>query len=119
LSKAIPKSLGPIGRELWSELRAAYDFAPREQRLLLEACQTADELERLNVALRAAETVTEGSTGQAKPHPLFAEVRRHRVALAALVRQLEPPVSLSQMSAESEAGRHAAAGRWRGLRVNH
>ena len=48
--------------------------------MLEQACRTADELDRLERAVRALPSlVVEGSTGQPRSHPLLAEVRAHRL----------------------------------------
>ncbi len=114
--------LGAVGNRLVDEMKAAYEFNAAEERLLLEAPRTADELEDMQKALTKAKVVVRGSTGQDKAHPLFEEVRRHRAALAALVKQLEPTRE-SRGAEVSEAARAAAVARWqkRGgeLRVAH
>ena len=65
---------------------------PAEISILAEACRTADELSRLERAVRALPSlVTVGSVGQEKAHPLLEEVRWHRVLLERLVASLALP----------------------------
>jgi hypothetical protein len=53
--------------------------------MLGQACRTADELDRLEKAVRQlSELTVRGSTGQPKAHPLLEEVRRHRLLLERL-----------------------------------
>jgi hypothetical protein len=61
-------------------------LTPAELANLAEACRTADELDRLEKAVRALpELTTTGSAGKLKPHPLLAELRAHRMLLGRLV----------------------------------
>jgi hypothetical protein len=73
-----PTGLRPPGRKLWTAVAARYVLTAAETEMLGQACRTADELDRLEKAVRALpELTTTGSTGQIKPHPLLAEVRAH------------------------------------------
>jgi hypothetical protein len=87
MNKPAPEHLAAAGREVWVQMQAAYLLDPNEERLLLEACRTADELERLQAALRKAKTLAAGSMGQAKANPLFAELRLHRATRASTRRR--------------------------------
>ncbi len=98
-----PSGLGSSGRKLWQSVTAAYAMREDERHALIAACRTLDEIERLESALRDTPTVVEGSQGQPRPNPLFAEVRAHRLAL----RQLLGAVGLD----DAEADRHAGAAR--------
>jgi hypothetical protein len=84
--------------------------------MLGQACRTADELDRLERAVRAlSDLVTTGSTGQLKPHPLLEEVRRHRLLLERLATALNLPDESEEVGtrASSRHARRAAEGRWR------
>jgi hypothetical protein len=96
-------------------------LTPGERALLVEACRTADELGRLEKAVRALPELTvEGSTGQPRAHPLFAEVRAHRQ----LLERLTSALALPDVDEEVGAGRaqkhakRAAAVRWRSRKEN-
>ena len=82
---------------------------------LAEACRTADELDRLEKAVRALpELVVSGSTGQPRPHPLLEEVRRHRQLLERLTIALALP-SVDEKEGVTASQRHArraAVARW-------
>jgi hypothetical protein len=66
--------------QLWVSVAEKYVLTPAELEMLGKACRTADELDRLERAVRALPELTvPGSMGQPKPHPLLAEVRAHRL----------------------------------------
>ena len=73
-----PTGLKAPGRRLWVSVADRYVLTSAEVEMLGQACRTADELDRLERAVRVLpELTTTGSTGQLKPHPLLAEVRAH------------------------------------------
>src|SRR5215213_9305237 len=84
--------------------------------MLGQACRTADELDRLERAVRALpELTTTGSTGQLKPHPLLNEVRAHRLLLERLTTALALPDEdeESGMRPGQKHAQRAARGRWK------
>jgi hypothetical protein len=82
---------------------------------LRQAVRTADELDRLERAVRKLPELTvRGSTGQPRAHPLLAEVRSHRLLLERLCGSLNLPDE-DQVSGLRPAARHAqkaARARW-------
>jgi hypothetical protein len=83
--------------------------------MLEQAARTADELDRLEKAVRKLpELVTTGSTGQLKPHPLLAEVRAHRLLLERLTGALNLPDDDQEVGLRpgQKHARRAAQGRW-------
>ena len=115
-----PASLGDAGRALWRGIRAKWALRPDENRLLLEACRCADEIERLTVALADSDPVVVGSRGQPRPSPLLGELRQHRIVLGRLLAQLGLKEADAQASSSgsgfglerSAAGRSLALQRW-------
>ena len=86
-----------------------------ELAVLEQACRTADELQRLEKAVRSLpELITTGSTGQPKPHPLLAEACAHRLLLERLVGALALPDKgeESGMRPGQKHAQRAARGRW-------
>jgi hypothetical protein len=80
-----PSGLKAPGRKLWAAVINKYVLTSAEVAMLEQAAHTADELDRLERAVRKlSDLVTTGSTGQLKPHPLLAEVRAHRMLLERL-----------------------------------
>lgn len=87
-----PTGLKAAGRRLWTEVTGPYVLTPAELAMLEQACRTADELDRLERAVRALpDLTTTGSTGQLRPHPLLAELRAHRQLLERLTAALNLP----------------------------
>src|SRR5215217_4265082 len=87
-----PTGLKAPGRRLWDAVVGPYILTPAEMLILREACRTADELDRLEKALRELnDLVVSGSTGQPRAHPLLEEVRAHRVLVDKLVNSLNLP----------------------------
>jgi hypothetical protein len=97
---------------LWSAATEQYEFDAAEMELLLAACRLVDQLDRLTVALAAAEPMVAGSTGQPRAHPLFDEVRKHSETLAKVVGALAFPKD-GKARSSSELGQAAALARWK------
>src|SRR5215211_5221664 len=110
-----PSGLKAPGRRLWTAVAGLYILTASEVEMLRQACRTADELDRLEAAVRELpELTTTGSTGQLKPHPLLAEVRAHRTLLERLTTALALP-NVDQEAGATAAQRHArkaAVARW-------
>lgn len=109
-----PAGLGAAGRKLWREVLADFELPPDGLALLVQACRTVDELERLREALANAEVMTTGSQGQPVTSPLFAEARAHRATLAKLIAQLALPDEddVTPLTVTQERARKAAQTRW-------
>jgi hypothetical protein len=87
-----PTGLRAPGKRLWAAVTSNYVLTPTELETLRQACGTADEVNRLEKALKSLEDLTVlGSTGQEKGHPLLAELRAHRVLLDRLMASLNIP----------------------------
>lgn len=83
-----PAGLGRAGSALWSAVTTEYELEPHEERLLLEMCRTADQLDALAVVV-GREGVMDPQTGRA--HPALAEARQQRIAYARLSAALRLP----------------------------
>lgn len=110
-----PKALGEQGRALWRKVVGVYELRADELAALEGACRTRDELVRMEEALAGiTDVVVEGSKGQLRAHPLFAEVRYHRRTLALQL----AACGLAEVDGEvvgmdrSNAGRALARTRW-------
>jgi hypothetical protein len=111
-----PAGLKAPGKRLWSAVAGLYVLTPAEVEMLGQACRTADELDRLERAVRALpDLTTTGSTGQPRAHPLLEEVRRHRLLLERLTGALNLPDEDEEVGLRpgQKHGRRAINARWR------
>jgi len=112
-----PSGLKAPGRKLWLSVADRYVLTAAEVEMLGQACRTADELDRLERAVRQlSELTVRGSTGQPKAHPLLEEVRRHRVLLERLTGALCLPDEDQEVGLRpgQKHGRRAIQARWKG-----
>src|SRR5215203_588347 len=112
-----PSGLKASGKRLWLSVFDRYVLTAADVEMLGQACRTADELDRLERAVRALpELTTAGSTGQIKPHPLLAEVRAHRLLLERLTGALNLPDEDEEVGLRpgQKHGRRAIQARWEG-----
>jgi hypothetical protein len=112
-----PAGLKAPGRQLWLSVAERYVLTAAEVEMLGQACRTADELDRLERAVRQLSDLTVvGSTGQPKAHPLLEEVRRHRLLLERLTGALNLPDEDEEVGLRpgQKHGRRAIQARWRG-----
>ena len=112
-----PSGLKAPGRKLWLSVADRYVLTAAEVEMLGQACRTADELDRLERAVRQlSELTVRGSTGQPKAHPLLEEVRRHRVLLERLTGALCLPDADQEVGLRpgQKHGRRAIQARWKG-----
>jgi plasmid stabilization system protein ParE len=80
-----PTGLRAPGKALWAAVVGKYVLTAGELEVLRQAARTADEVDRLERAVRALpDFATIGSTGQPRAHPLLSEVRAHRQLLERL-----------------------------------
>jgi hypothetical protein len=110
-----PPGLKASGKRLWAAVATKYVLTPAELEMLGQACRTADELDRLERAVRQlSELTVRGSTGQPKAHPLLEEVRRHRVLLERLTGALCLPNEdeAAGRSPSQKHGQKAINARW-------
>jgi hypothetical protein len=114
-----PDGLGASGQQLWNAVTTPYVLMPTEVTILVECCRTADELDRLERAVRELpELTTRGSTGQLRPHPLLNEVRAHRQLLERLTEALNLPDDTQLIGDRAGSRRTRAATRARWNRQN-
>jgi hypothetical protein len=82
---------GLHGRRLWRAVRESWDLDPVETATLTLACHKLDLVERIRVALDAADIVVEGSRGQQRVHPLANGLALQEDQLRLLFGQLKLP----------------------------
>jgi hypothetical protein len=111
-----PDGLDASGLQLWDAVVGPYVLTPSEISILEQACRTADELDRLQRAVRELpDLVVKGHAGQPRSHPLLSEIRNHRALLEKLCGSLALPNDDQQQTGLTPASRHAqraARARW-------
>lgn len=110
-----PEHLQRAGRKLWKAVLTTFELRPDELLLLEAGCRLADQVATLEAELADAPVMVEGSKGQDRPHPLYAEIRAHRLAVARILAQLGLADAIDADGAtRSSAGRRMARARWSG-----
>ena len=115
-----PSSLGRSGRALWRQVVDAYTLEAHEERLLAQACATADTIDQLHAVINEEGVTSVGSTGQPVVHPAVQECRQQRLALARLLGAIALPdvdggrTTLTGHQARSRAGHRT---RWANVRA--
>src|SRR5687767_6579419 len=115
-----PTGLRAPGKALWAAVVGKYVLTAGELEVLRQAVRTADEVDRLEHAVRdLPDFVTIGSTGQPRAHPLLSEVRAHRQLLERLCGSLNLPDDDQAVGlrGSSRHAQKAARGRWDDNRV--
>jgi hypothetical protein len=90
-----------------------------EQRILRDACCTADDLAAIEAALETAAVMVKGSMGQPVVNQLYAEARKARALIATLLGRLrlDDPEAAGKgrgSATTSTSARAAAQVRWLG-----
>ncbi|MFJ6500869.1 hypothetical protein [Streptomyces virginiae] len=86
-----PDGLDESGSRLWDSVAVGFDLDVHEQLLLLQACRTADLLDRLaEAAARGRLTVT-NAKGEEVTNPVITEHRQQSLVLARLLASLRMP----------------------------
>ncbi|OEV03818.1 hypothetical protein AN219_37715 [Streptomyces nanshensis] len=86
-----PKELGTSGTRLWDDVMDAQQLDVHEELLLLQACRTADLLDRLSTAASKAELTVTNPKGDRVSNPLVTEHRQQSLVLARLLASLRMP----------------------------
>lgn len=86
----VPKGLEYQGQKLWRSIVDEYDIDsdPDKQRILFDACKTADMLDELEKGMSGQPLTVKGSANQLVIHPLIAELRACRALLSNLLARL-------------------------------
>jgi hypothetical protein len=109
-----PAGLGARGRRFWRDTVGDFDLSDAELAVLVEACRTLDDLDRLADVVAALGPMVTGSAGQPVVNPALTEARGQRAILHRLVSalQLPDPENKPMPTAASTRGHKAAAARW-------
>ncbi len=81
----VPRGLKSAGQRLWTAVHERYGLAPHEELLLVEACRTADRLDKINADLAKPRLPDD------RRDRLYREARAQQAMLARLVASLRLP----------------------------
>jgi hypothetical protein len=88
----IPEGLSGRGEALWTSLTQQHPaMSDADKQVALEACRTADLIDRLERICLVSEPVIENERGMLVTHPAVVEVRQQRQTLKQLVAALRLP----------------------------
>ncbi|WP_373198757.1 hypothetical protein [Mycobacterium marinum] len=112
-----PRGLASTGKALWKSIHKTFDFSdePHLLAILEQACQTRDEIDRLDAAMQGEPYTVLGSAKQVQVHPLVSEARFQRKTLAELLSRLSLPDNSDPDDPHARrvvAARTAARARW-------
>ena len=113
----LPSGLGNAGRALWSSIAKGlpddWELDEREAAYLTLAAHQADDLTRLETAIKRDGAMTKGSAGQPVVNPALTEARQARLAIGRLLGQIELPDEDEEPRTEAgRRGQRAARARW-------
>lgn len=86
-----PTGLDESGTRLWDSVAEGFDLDVHEQLLLLQACRTADLLDRLARRAEGAELTVVNAKGEQVTAPWITEHRQQSLVLARLLASLRLP----------------------------
>lgn len=87
-----PEGLSARGSELWASLIEQHPaMSDADKQVALEACRTADLIDRLERICLLSEPVIENERGALVTHPAIVEARQQRQTLKQLVAALRLP----------------------------
>lgn len=86
-----PRELGESGARLWESVVEHYDLDVHEELLLLQACRTADLLDRLARRADGAELTVINAKGEQVTAPWITEHRQQSLVLARLLASMRMP----------------------------
>lgn len=86
-----PDGLDESGTRLWESVADGYDLEVHEQLLLLQACRTADLLDRLSTAAARGRLTVMNVKGEEVTNPVITEHRQQSLVLARLLASLRMP----------------------------
>ncbi|MER6296861.1 hypothetical protein [Streptomyces althioticus] len=86
-----PDGLGESGTRLWESVAGDFDLDVHEQLVLLQACRTADVLDRLARRADGADLTVRNAKGELVTAPWITEHRQQSLVLARLLASLRMP----------------------------
>ena len=90
-AKTPPGNLSKRALDLWEGVTSKYDLRMDELYVLESACREVDLIDSMVERQKSEDLIGKGSMGQPVAAPLVSELRQHRAALAAFLKQLKLP----------------------------
>lgn len=87
----VPDGLDESGTRLWESVADPFDLDVHEQLLLLQACRTADLLDRLSREAGRGRLTVRNAKGEEVTNPVITEHRQQSLVLARLLASLRMP----------------------------
>ncbi|GAA3037035.1 hypothetical protein [Streptomyces glomeratus] len=87
----VPDGLDESGTRLWESVADGFDLDVHEQLLLLQACRTADLLDRLSLEAGRGRLTVRNAKGEEVTNPVITEHRQQSLVLARLLASLRMP----------------------------
>ncbi|MEU6101171.1 hypothetical protein [Streptomyces flaveolus] len=87
----MPDGLDESGTRLWESVAGPFDLDVHEQLLLLQACRTADLLDRLSAEAARGRLTVRNAKGEEVTNPVITEHRQQSLVLARLLASLRMP----------------------------
>lgn len=114
---APPNGLGSAGKRLWiavtDDLGADWEATEREMEILRLAAGQADDLVRLEDAIKKNGAMVTGSASQLVVNPAIGEARQARLAISRLIGTIALPDEDDEPRTEAgKRGQKAARARW-------
>lgn len=88
---SVPDGLDVSGVRLWESVAGNFDLDVHEQLLLLQACRTADLLDRLSDAASRGQLTVRNAKQEEVTNPVITEHRQQSLVLARLLASLRMP----------------------------
>ncbi|MFG2870995.1 hypothetical protein [Streptomyces sp. NPDC048338] len=86
-----PGGLDESGTRLWESVAEPFDLDVHEQLILLQACRTADLLDRLSLEASRGRLTVRNAKGEEVTNPVITEHRQQSLVLARLLASLRMP----------------------------
>ena len=88
---SVPDGLDVSGIRLWESVAGGFELDVHEQLLLLQACRTADLLDRLSDAASRGQLTVRNAKQEEVTNPVITEHRQQSLVLARLLASLRMP----------------------------
>ncbi|MFF9625385.1 hypothetical protein [Streptomyces griseosporeus] len=106
----VPDGLDESGTRLWESVADGFELDVHEQLLLLQACRTADLLDRLSGEAARGRLTVRNAKGEEVTNPVITEHRQQSIVLARLLAALRMPSGEEEGRPQRRGGVRGAYG---------